>query len=265
MRGATPFRSPHPRAFLLVLMLLALGGCGGRDVSPSSATPTPSDAGSTRVDFATTDGATLQGRLWHASTERLVILMHMYGADQAAWYETARALQRAGASVLTFDFRGFGESEGDRDTGLLAVDTTGALAFALEQDYEEVVLIGASMGGTAAIIAASKPSTPDLVRGVVALSAPLEFGSLSAAEAAQDIEVPVLLLAARDDPSAYQSGAELAATMQLAGEAWSVQPGGEHGTGLLEGVAREGTLQRLGAFLRSIWPEVRLDVSVAAP
>jgi alpha-beta hydrolase superfamily lysophospholipase len=262
MRVATP---PRPRAFLLGLLLLALGGCNEDGAIPSSATPAPSDAGATRVEFATADGALLHGRLWPASTERLVILLHMYGADQASWYETARALQRSGASALTFDFRGFGESEGARDTALLVVDVTGALAFARAQHYDEVVLIGASMGGTAALIAAGAPSTPDLVRGVVALSAPVEFGGLSATEAASAIEVPVLLLASRDDPSAYESGEELASTMGLTSEGWAVQPGGGHGTSLLEGASRQGALERMGAFLRSIWPEVRLDLGVAVP
>ncbi len=72
------------------------------------------DAGTAhKVSFATDDGVTLGGHLFGKGTSG-VILAHMYPADQTSWYPTAERLAQEGFLVLTFDFRGYSDSEGSR-------------------------------------------------------------------------------------------------------------------------------------------------------
>ena len=59
-----------------------------------------------------------------------VILAHMRPADQTAWYPFALKLAATGKfTVLTFDFRGFGDSGGEKDFDLLDADLAAAYAY----------------------------------------------------------------------------------------------------------------------------------------
>jgi esterase/lipase len=74
--------------------------------------------------------------------------------------------------VLTYDFRGYGDSQGERAVSMNALDLSAAVNFVRQQGATQVVLLGASMGGTASLkVAASVP-----VAAVVTLSAPADFG-----------------------------------------------------------------------------------------
>jgi pimeloyl-ACP methyl ester carboxylesterase len=69
----------------------------------------------TKVTFDTFDGVTLQGRFYASpkgKDEPTVMLLHKIGSDSAkdGWYSLAQELNEKGYSVLTFDFRGHGNS-----------------------------------------------------------------------------------------------------------------------------------------------------------
>jgi dienelactone hydrolase len=70
-----------------------------------------------------------------------------------------------------------------------------------------VVVIGASMGGTAVVTAAGTPTSG--INGVVSISAPASYLSADAEAAAAHVKVPVLFAASRSD----QSYAQVAQTM----------------------------------------------------
>jgi uncharacterized protein len=75
-----------------------------------------------------------------------------------------------GFVALTYDFRGYGKSGGSKDDiGNIYKDAAAAIALAKSYNCRHVFLVGASMGGTTSIIAASMDNT---VSGVVALAAP---------------------------------------------------------------------------------------------
>lgn len=85
-----------------------------------------------------------------------------------------RALTEAGFGVLSFDFTGLGESEGDfAETNFSSnVDDIVAAADYLKQSYQSpTLLIGHSLGGAAVIFAASKIES---VRAVATIGAPAE-------------------------------------------------------------------------------------------
>ena len=66
-----------------------------------------------QVTFQTSDGVTLRGWLW-GDGRTAVVLSHMFGTNQSAWYDLARKLAAQGFVALTYDFRGVGTSGGDR-------------------------------------------------------------------------------------------------------------------------------------------------------
>jgi pimeloyl-ACP methyl ester carboxylesterase len=252
---------------LLVTLLCALAitsaglviACGGdRSTSTTAGAgqngsdSTASGAGASEtVSFTTEDGVTLSGHLFGSGTSG-VVLAHMYPADQTSWYPTAERLAEEGYLVLTFDFRGYGDSEGTKQIELINKDVAAAIAELARAGATSVGLIGASMGGTASLIAASQTPAPIPIAGVATLSAPVEFRGLSAEQAVPKLTVPLLFIAAEDD-----SGADGARQLQeLAGGEAELElfPGDEHGTELLEGPYAEDVLALLSGFLERVLP-----------
>ena len=85
---------------------------------------------------------------------RIVVLLHGGGQTRHAWTETAEALAGAGFRALAFDLRGHGESdwdpEGRYDFPHYADDTEQLL----QSLPRPAVLVGASLGGIASLVAA---------------------------------------------------------------------------------------------------------------
>jgi pimeloyl-ACP methyl ester carboxylesterase len=193
-----------------------------------------------------------------------VILAHMYPADQTSWYPTAEKLAEEGYLVLTFDFRGYGESGGEKDIEYLYRDVMAAALEIADAGAEGTALVGASMGGTACLLAAERiiltnaissqypPPYETPILGVVTLSAPVEFKGLSVAEDVPMPVCPLLFIAAEDDV-----GAEGAAALeQLAQNQGDLQivPGDDHGTDLLKGAESDKVWALLTAFLAENLP-----------
>ena len=93
----------------------------------------------------------------------------MYPGNQAAWQPFAEVLAENGYRVLTFDFRGYGESEGERSPETAPAEMRLALDFLRENQAEQIVIIGAGMGGVATIKVAGQEEG---VIGIAILSSP---------------------------------------------------------------------------------------------
>lgn len=109
------------------------------------------------VTFTATDGILLSG--WHgrADPERgLVILLHPFRAGRWLMLDRARGYAKRGYSVLLYDARATGESEGDRiSVGWHEThDLRGALRWANQQGHERILLHGISQGGATILLAA---------------------------------------------------------------------------------------------------------------
>ncbi len=88
----------------------------------------------------------------------------------------ARRLTDAGWITLTFDFTGLGESDGDFEAttvGSEVGDLTRAAVALLERRAGACLLIGHSLGGGAAVLAASRLHT---VTGLVCVASPSDVG-----------------------------------------------------------------------------------------
>jgi pimeloyl-ACP methyl ester carboxylesterase len=112
------------------------------------------------------------------------------------------------------------------------------------------VLVGASMGGTAALIAGNQAQTLSSIRmaGVATLSAPVEFRGLSATAAVPGLIVPLLFIAAEKDEGA--AGARQLQELSAGRGDLRVLPGSDHGTDLLKGGQAATAYQLLQDFLK---------------
>lgn len=176
------------------------------------------------VTFTTSDGLTLEGRLFPAGST-WVLLGHMRPADMTSWFDFAQTLASEGFTALAYNSRGYGESEGDGfDVG---VDARAAVAFARAGGAARIVYVGASMNGTAAVIVAAEED----LAAIAALSAVPTFSGADALERAPEVTEPALFVAARDDASAVDDAELLAAAVQGPAEVVLYDRGG-HGTNM---------------------------------
>ena len=245
-----------PRLLLLpllpvVALLAALGVACGDDGTAESPEPV---AGASIESIETEDGLRLDARLFAVgpsdAPDRLVIFLHMSPADQSSWYDLAREIQVEGAaSALTLDFRGYGASEGDRNVAQIDRDVRAALAFARDRVYRSVALVGASMGGTAAIIVAAE----EPLAGVITLSAPVRFRGLDAGSAVVRVAAPLAVMAARGDRSAVESLETFAERAALDDRHWLLFDGDAHGTDLLTAAHGGEVRARLLELLGELW------------
>jgi alpha/beta superfamily hydrolase len=177
-----------------------------------------------------------------------VILAHMRPADQTAWFPFALRLAATGKfTVLTFDFRGFGDSAGEKDFDLLDTDLAAAYQYVLDDlKIEEVFLVGASMGGTASLVVSSDVH----VAGVVSISSAAQFQTLDALGAVASISAPKLFISSEDDVPAARSEEQLwlSAAEPKDHEIYS---GDAHGTDLFVGIHQVELEQRILNFLTS--------------
>lgn len=212
--GVAPprFRRLAAAAALLAIVAAACGGRAAADVT-----------------FRTSDGFTLEGRLFGHGA-KAVILAHMFESDQSSWSGFASDLSRQGYAVLTFNFRGYGKSQGSKDIASMDRDVSGAIKFMSEtHGAERIVLIGASMGGTASLIAADRAELP-----VATLSAPVSFRGLDAGDHVAGIGAPKLFIAADGDSAASKSARELFRRAADPEAGLELLIGNAHGTALLD-------------------------------
>lgn len=133
------------------------------------------------VDIEAPDGVNLKGTYFSAGRRGpAMLLLHQCNMDRHAWDGLAKDLSEAGVNVLTVDFRGFGESGGERLPFRELVrtvipqkfpgDVDAAYAFLLAQkdvDEARVAAGGASCGVTQSSgLAARRPE----IRALVLLS-----------------------------------------------------------------------------------------------
>ena len=165
---------------LSIAIVLLAGGCASAPATaPSSPTVAPvaaelGEAAAPRdVTFQTEDDLTLAGRLFGQGRTG-VALSHMFPTDQASWHTFAQTLADNGYLALAYDFRGYGKSSGEKRVAEIDRDVRAAVAFMRAQGAQRIVLIGASMGGTAS----AKVATSVGAEALVVLSSPRSFQEL---------------------------------------------------------------------------------------
>ena len=212
-----------------VLCVVALVVC-----APGSAHRVVDDpcirAGETPVQLTTSDGASVYGvEIGDGSTG--IVLGHQYLSDHCELIDVARQLASAGYRALTIDFRGFGASSGgaayhyerDVEAAVARLRADGAL---------RVKLVGASMGGTAVLVAASSIAPP--VDGVVSLSGPARYHGLDALRAVRRSRIPVRFVVGKTDRPFAADAVMLMKAAAARDKAILRLAGGRHGSSLLD-------------------------------
>ena len=116
-----------------------------------------------------------------------VVLAHQSSGSLCQWWPYARTLADR-FRVVAFDFDGAGASPyGD---GNYPGEVAAAAGWARDHDSRKIVLMGASMGGTAVVVAAAHLGGS--VAGVIDLSGPADFAGMNALGAARRVHVPAL-------------------------------------------------------------------------
>ncbi len=247
MRTTVPVRAR--RLGVVALGAIVLAACGE---------PAPVDlSGSRSVTFESRDGVTLEGRLF-GDGSTAVVLSHMRPADQRSWYAFANRLADEGYLVLTYDFRGYcpggegGCSQGDQQISAIWQDVLGAMDFVRSRGATDVALVGASMGGTASLVAAGQEGSD--VAAVVTLSAPSSIEGLNAdADLLQRVAANKLFVAGVGDAAAASSAEDL---YEIAPPPKRVEivPADDHGTDLLTGSQGEAVQRLIETYLTQFAP-----------
>jgi putative redox protein len=127
-------------------------------------------------DFTGSQGQTLAGRLHRPDQQAVgsILMAHCFSCskDLSIQSRLANGLADAGYAVLRFDFTGLGQSGGDfADTTLTAnvSDLTRAAASLIAEGFGPCGMLGHSLGGAAAVLAAEKIKT---VRSLATIAAP---------------------------------------------------------------------------------------------
>lgn len=118
--------------------------------------------------FTSADGTRLHG--WYVPSEQpvaVVLFCHGNGGNLSHRNELLQTMQQlVGATVLAFDYRGYGRSEGTpHEAGILA-DARAARAWLAEKAgvaERDIVLMGESLGGAVAVDLAARDGARGLV------------------------------------------------------------------------------------------------------
>ena len=201
------------------------------------------------VAFRTPDRLRIVGALYGKGRVG-VVAGHQSRGTLCGWVPFARVLAARGIRVLAIDFRGYASSiAAGSSSGRFDRDLLGAAAFLRRNGVSKVFFAGESMGGTAAIVAASEARAP---AGVISLSGPAQFGYLDGRKAIRRLRVPTFLAVGARDSGFVEDARALAATSPAAVKHLDVVAGsGLHGTALLTGPKGPALRQRLIAFLTS--------------
>ena len=254
------------RLLFLITLFLILVGCGSGANSQTTATVTPGatatpaptvaptppipDVPARIVHFVTSDHFHLTGSLYGRG-KTIVICSHMLRTTREIWSESGipQRLAVQGYAVLTYDFRGSGDSEGPPDIWSLDVDLRAAVAFARQQGATKIVLMGASMGGTASL----KVAAEEQVSAVLSLSGPQSFSVSVSDQEIQGIKIPKLFMVSQTDEPFVTDAKHMYALAPAPKEIY-IYPGNNHGTAIFGGENGDDPAQRIFHFLAQYVP-----------
>jgi dienelactone hydrolase len=203
--GGVRFAAATP---VMALVLVLLGGCAGHRPPPDPG-PVPTDrpgalclTGTERsgvVRFRSPNGASLGGVVIGAGRTGVVLVQGSTG-DLCVWMPYARRLAGLGYQVLAFDLNGLGSSgasPGNPGDARFDQDVMGAATLLRSRGASTVLLIGASLGGSAVLVAAAELSPP--ATGVIDIAGGDPVSKLDTDAAARRLRIPVLYLVGAGD------------------------------------------------------------------
>jgi pimeloyl-ACP methyl ester carboxylesterase len=195
--------------------------------------------------FNAADGTRLVGHRF-GEGKKAVILTHQSEGDLCDWLPYAKRLAARGYFVFPIDFRGYGFSTPafGRRAERFPQDVAAAAKALRRLGKRRIFVVGASMGGIAALAAAPTISPP--LAGVVSISSPTRFRGMDGIAAGKKLRVPVLYVAATEDDNAGYDFSEDATALHAAAvskrKRLELLPGPLHGIALVRGSAKAKSL-----------------------
>jgi pimeloyl-ACP methyl ester carboxylesterase len=247
------------RLLIVVLISALLAACGGSDTSDSAPTsPASTSAETVGGETSTTGedellygciepgtakplsiesaGATLDAAVFGEG--RLgIVLAHEIGGSLCNWASIAPELGEQGYQVLIYDFG---------EPATVARDMRAATKEIRELGAKKIILGGASLGGTVALMMAPRERN---VVGAFSLSAPDVYGNTEGLPAVRRFRAPVLFVAAEDDGDFADDARWLYRAAASRDKELLIVPGSEHGTALYGGPAAERVRDAVDGFL----------------
>ncbi|MBA2679600.1 MAG: alpha/beta fold hydrolase [Ktedonobacteraceae bacterium] len=175
----------------------------------------------------------------------------MSQTTKAIWSDSgiAQRLASRGYQVLAYDFRGSGDSAGPEDVTTLHTDLSAAVAFARKQGATSIVLLGASMGGTATIQVAAR----EKVTAIITLSAPQNFSEVNVSDKeVKAINAPKLFVNSESDD--YAKDTKNMYTLASTPKEIKMYAGYAHGTEIFQGNDSNDLTQRILNFVTRYAP-----------
>ena len=170
------------------------------------AAPTSASAAGQPVQLRTADGVSIAAALYQAAGDApAVVLVHMFTRTKEDWRPFAERLQASGLTALAIDLRGHGASGGvSTPAPAMALDVQAALGFLVARGSGRgIALVGASLGASAAIMAAAESPA---VRGVALLSPASDYRGVRIDAALRKYAGrPMFLVASTEDPLAART------------------------------------------------------------
>src|SRR5688572_25928143 len=194
--------------------------------------------------FDAADGTKLVGHRFGKGTTA-VILTHQSEGSLCDWLPYAKRLAARGYFVFPIDFRGYGFSDVPAAGPYRYAQDIAAATKALRKlGKRKIFVVGASMGGIAAVVAGANVSPP-LAR-VVSVSSPARYRGMDGLKAGPRLQVPVLYLAATaDDNAGYDFSKDAQAMFARTAakdKRLELLPGAAHGIGLVASSAKARSL-----------------------
>lgn len=216
--------------------------------------------------ITTPDGVTLHAWLFTATEADapLLIFFHGNGGNLSHRADVAEQFARRGVSVLLFDYRGYGKSDGAPSESKLYVDGLAVYDYArtkLGVPAERIALYGESLGGPYAadvaanrsvrcvVIESSFHSAASVANAVYRIPIGIFLGnSLPTARSLDRAKVPVLVIHGDADTIIpFRSGKELYDALEGPKQMWVV-PGSDHNE--IPIVGGEAYFGRVAEFVR---------------
>lgn len=152
-----------------------------------------------------------------------IVMAHELGEDLCQWKPYAESLAKRGYRVVTF-------SQGAN----LRAGVVAAAGELRREGAGRIMLVGASIGGTAVLAAAAVIKPP--VAAVVDLSGPGELNGVDAASVVSRLTMPVLFSAGSlDEPYVTDTKAMYKKATRSTGRRLLIVPTGSHGVALVTG------------------------------
>jgi pimeloyl-ACP methyl ester carboxylesterase len=211
------------------------------------------------ITLETEDGLELVGFVFQpevADDKHIgLLLAHENGSNYHSWDPLVETFTKMGFTVLAFDFRGFGGSDGRSDFSSLGMDIAPALDFLQGMGFDRIVCMGSSMGGTACLEATMGFEFSGL--GLISTPMNIAGSGITKRKDLEKIKIPKLVIQAENDFAEATTPGFVADVLRM--YKWMsepkqlfLDPGYSHGVTVLLGSDGEAALEVLLAFLQSL-------------